>query len=57
MRKFPTTREQAAYEAGLADAAKRDQEPLTLDAIKQMSQAEVVERKPEVDAVLAGGQS
>jgi hypothetical protein len=56
MRRFPTTREQAAYEAGLADAAKHD-DPLTLERIKQMTAEEVVERKAEVDAVLSGGAS
>jgi hypothetical protein len=57
MRKFPTTREQNAYELGLADAAKKDDEPLTLEKVKAMSQQEVVERKHEVDAVMAGGES
>ena len=56
MRRFPTAREQAAYEAGLADAAKKD-DPLTLDRIKKMSEQEVIDRKHEVDAVLAGGGS
>lgn len=55
MRRFNTTREQNAYELGLADAAKKDTEPLTLADVKQMSQEEVVERKAEVDAVLAAG--
>jgi hypothetical protein len=45
------------YEAGLAAGRKQKEKPLTLDQIKQMSEAEIIKRKPEVDAVLAGGQS
>jgi hypothetical protein len=55
MRKFPTTREQVAYEMGVADAAKKDGEPLTMEKIKAMSQEEVAARLPEVNEVLANG--
>jgi hypothetical protein len=37
--------------------AKKPDEPLTMDQIKEMSQEEVIARKDEVDAVMAGSKS
>jgi hypothetical protein len=45
----------AGYQAGLVAAQRQQQDPLTLDKIKEMSEEEVIDRKSEVDAVLAGG--
>ncbi|MGO8904162.1 MAG: hypothetical protein ACLQMH_00895 [Solirubrobacteraceae bacterium] len=52
MRKFPTAREQNAYELGIKDAVAEQRSPLTWDEVKQMSAEQVAERKAEVDAFM-----
>lgn len=48
MRKFPTAREQNAYELGMKDAAEQ-RPPLTWDEVREMSVEQIAERKHEVD--------
>jgi hypothetical protein len=55
-REFPTRREAAAYALGRQEAAAKAA-PLTMQKIKEMSQEEVAERLPEVNAVLAKGEA
>jgi hypothetical protein len=57
MRPFPTERERAAYALGRQDQANEAKEPLTLEKVKEMTQEEVIARKAEVDAVMAGSKS
>jgi hypothetical protein len=52
-REFETDAEREAYMAGKADTEKKQRDPLTLADIRQMSTKEVMDRKREVDKVLA----
>jgi hypothetical protein len=53
-RKFRTQAEQAAYALGLQDGKPKsdNDKPLTIDEVRAMSQAEVVDRYDEVQEVL-----